>query len=249
MTQIFRLLSLKNNSMLYSVHIEQFEGPLDLLLKLVETEKLDITEVSLMKVTEPFIAHVREKQGQIPPEELADFLTVAAKLVYIKSKALLPTLFDEELEEGIDLETQLRLYKKFMDASEKISHMYEDKTYMFSKKKRMKWDEGPTFSPPESIGVSELEQILKVILKRLQPLIDLPKKALQRAVTIDEKIEHLKHKISTRMKVSFHGFLANAGSKQEAVVSFLALLELIKQRIVRYEQKELFNDIIIHSNS
>jgi len=232
----------------FSVHIEQFEGPLALLLKLVESEKLDITEVSLIKVTEPFIAHVREKQGQIPPEELADFLTVAAKLVYIKSKALLPTLFDEELEDGIDLESQLRLYKQFMDASEHIRLMYEDTTDMFGKRRRMKWEEGPKFLPPKGIGPAHLAEIFSGILKRLQPLIELPKRSLQRAVSIEEKIEHLKHQIASRMKVSFNTFLAKSSNKQEAVVSFLALLELVKQRIVRYEQKDLFQDIIIQSN-
>lgn len=234
--------------MKYSVKIEHFEGPLDLLLKLVESEKLDITEVSLIKVTEPFIAHVREKQGSIPPEELADFLTVAAKLVYIKSKALLPTLFDEELEEGIDLESQLRLYKQFMEASEKISSMYESSTSMFGKKKRLKLSDDVTFSPPEGVSTSTLEELYRGIVKRLEPLIEMPKRALQKAVSIEDKIEHLKHKVTSRMKVSFHSFLAKSENKQEAVVSFLALLELIKQRIVRYEQNELFQDIIIQSN-
>jgi len=234
--------------MQYSVKVEQFEGPLDLLLKLVESSKLDITEVSLMKVTEPFIAHVREKQGEIPPEELADFLTVAAKLVYIKSKALLPTLYDEELEEGMDLESQLRLYKRFMEAAEKISERYMSGTYMFSKKKRVKLDEEVEFVPPEGVDADVLAILMRGMIKKLEPLMELPKRAYQKAVSIEEKIDHLKQKIASRMKVSFHSFLAKSSNKQEAVVSFLALLELIKQRIVKYEQEELFQDIIIQSN-
>lgn len=234
--------------MSYSVHIEQFDGPLDLLLKLVETEKLEITEVSLIKVTEPFIKHVREKQGQIPPEELADFLTIAAKLVYLKSKALLPTLFDEELEEGIDLESQLRLYKMFMEAAEGISGMYAENRQMFGKRRAMKLDRETEFSPPEGVTAGMLRELMEGVIKKLVPLMEMPKRAYQRAVSIEDKIEHLKHKISSRLKVSFHRFLADTQNKQEAVVSFLALLELIKQRIVRYEQKELFQDIMIESN-
>lgn len=234
--------------MQYSVHIEHFEGPLDLLLKLVESEKLDITEVSLIQVTEPFIAHVREKQGQIPPEELADFLTVAAKLVYIKSKALLPNLYDEDLEEGIDLEAQLRLYKLYMDAAEWINDMYNSESYMFGKRRRMKLADDVRFSPPPTVTASTLVSVFRSVIKKLEPLMEMPKRAMAKAVSIEDKIEHLKHKITSRMKVSFHSFLAKSENKQEAVVSFLALLELIKQRIVRYEQKELFQDIIIQSN-
>ena len=84
--------------MAYEVHIASFEGPLDLLLQLVEAQKLEITEISLVQVTDPFLAHLREAEGTLSPQELADFLLVAAKLVYLKSKALLPTLTDTELE-------------------------------------------------------------------------------------------------------------------------------------------------------
>jgi segregation and condensation protein A len=233
----------------YSVKIEHFEGPLDLLLQLVESEKLEITEVSLMAATEPFIAHVRAQQGKIPPEELADFLTVAAKLVYLKSKALLPSIYDEELEEGLDLETQLRLYKSFVDASKDIENLFLGHTFMFARKRKMKFEERIEFRPPEGVNASLLAGIFEGVIKRLMPFVDLPKAALARAVTIEEKIEQLRNKISSRMRVSFHQFLAKTESKQEAVVSFLALLELIKQRIVRIEQKELFEDITIHNAS
>jgi len=135
-----------------------------------------------------------------------------------------------------------------MNAAGLLSDMYENDQYMFSKKKRMKLDEDIRFSPPQGFSIEDMTELFRGIIKRLQPLIDLPKRSLLRAVSIDEKIEHLKHKVSSRMKVSFYGFLASAKNRQEAVVSFLALLELIKQRIVIYEQPDIFQDIIIKSN-
>ena len=107
----------------YTVRVEKFEGPLDLLLQLIEGEKLEITEISLVQVTEPFVQHVRERQGAIPPEELADFLVVAAKLIYLKSRALLPELTDQALDEGPDLADQLRMYRAFVEASNRLGEM------------------------------------------------------------------------------------------------------------------------------
>ena len=98
--------------------LEQFEGPLDLLLRMIEEEKMDVTQVALSKVTDQFIQYltgIEEKQ----PEELADFLVVASKLLLIKSRVLLPQVVLEE--DGSDLEKQLRIYKEYLEAS-KILH-------------------------------------------------------------------------------------------------------------------------------
>ncbi|HVM90645.1 MAG TPA: ScpA family protein [Verrucomicrobiae bacterium] len=228
--------------MAYEVRIESFQGPLDLLLQLIESEKLEITSVSLMQVTEPFVAHVRQNHGQIPPEELADFLVIAAKLVYLKSKAILPGLTDAELDEGPDLETQLRLYKAFVEASsklaelEKLGHATYSRTYRAPKPE-------VSFVPPSGVTADMLADIYRQAARRLEPLMALPKTSVERAITIEEKIEQLRSRVSRLMQSSFHRFLSESKDRYEMVVSFLALLELVKQRIVSVEQEEHFSDI------
>ncbi len=229
----------------YSVRIEQFEGPLDLLLQLVESEKLEITSVSLLQVTEPFVRHVREHHGKIPPEELADFLIVAARLVYLKSKAILPTLTDPELEEGPDLETQLRMYKAFAQAAAKIAALANAGRSSYGRIYRAPKREAPVFTPPDGVTPNLLRELYHRAARRLEPLIALPKTSLEHAMTVEEKIGQLRDRVSTLMHSSFHRFLSESQNKHEMVISFLALLELIKLRIVRVEQDGHFSDITL----
>ena len=114
--------------MTYFVKLEKFEGPLDLLLSLIEQEELSITDISLAKVTDGYLTAVRTAK-EIEPEELADFLVIAAKLIFIKSRILLPGL--EVEDEGPSLEAQLKLYKDFVEASHTIEAMLKKKRFMF----------------------------------------------------------------------------------------------------------------------
>lgn len=229
--------------MIYSVHIEHFEGPLDLLLQLIEGDKLEITDVSLLQVTEPFVNYVRKNQGNIPPEELADFLIVAAKLVYLKSRALLPELTDPSLEEGMDLETQLRMYKAFVEAATRLGEMVLSGQASYGRVKRANRELIVGFVAPVGVTSILLRDLYQRVIQRLEPLVHLPKVAIERVVSIEEKIEELGSRIRKMLKTSFHRFLAESGDRGEMVVSFLALLELIKQRLVKVEQKDLFHDI------
>ncbi len=229
--------------MTYAIKIDHFEGPLDLLLQLVEQAEMDITKVSLMEVTEPFVKHVEENRGKIPPEDLADFLMVAAKLVYLKSKALLPHLNDPSLEEGPDLETQLRMYKAFVEAAKQIGERWLEGKEMYGRVHRPVRQTEPVFAPPQSITGLTLKELFEKAIKRLEPVFALPKAAIERVVTIEEKISSLKERIGKMLRLSFHRFLAESQDKAEMVVGFLALLELIKQKTVKVEQTALFHDI------
>ncbi len=232
----------------YGVKIENFEGPMDLLLQLIESEKLEIANVSLAQVTEPFVAHVRENQGKIAPEELADFLVIAAKLVYLKSKILLPYLSDAELDEGPDLETQLRMYKAFVEAAAKIDALAQAGNTAYGRSRRMTIAREPQFIPPPGVTNETLHELFVRVVRRLEPILQLPKAAIERVVTLEEKISQLIGRVKKLMHVSFHRFLSEAGDRHEMIVSFLALLELVKQRTITYEQQELFQDIrITHS--
>ena len=235
--------------MSYEVRIASFEGPLDLLLQLVEAQKLEITEISLVEVTDPFVAHVRAAEGRLSPQELADFLLVAAKLVYLKSKALLPTIEDPELEEGPDLATQLKMYQAFVQAAAKLGELAKQATTSWGRMKPVQPPVEVAFRPPPGFTTSMLTDSYRSLLRRLEPLARLPRAAVERVVSLEEKMAHLATRLSQLTRVSFHSFLAESESRLEIAVSFLALLELIKQRSVRVEQTDLFSEIHLHTPS
>lgn len=224
--------------------LEKFQGPLALLLELIEGEKLAISEVSLAKVTEQYIKHVQSLPA-IDPDDLADFLVVAAKLIYLKSKTLLPDLHLEE-EDGPSLEAQLRMYKEYVEAAKKIEELIRKKRFAFFREK-MPIPEG--FFPPRTLVASRLRDIMQSVLQSVQPLLALPKKAMARVISIKEKIEHIRQMILEQATTSFRQVLRGAKGKTEVVVSFLALLELVKQKIVEAGQEKLFEDITIKKSS
>lgn len=226
----------------FNVNIEQFEGPLSLLLQLIEREELDITELSLAKVADDYLNYINTSPN-IRPEELADFLVVAAKLILLKSKQLMPNLIFEE-EEGIDLETQLKMYREFVEASKKINEMIKAGSWAFPKERRPV-AEIQGFFPPKEIQVGDLRAMYDTILARLKPFVSLPKEALQKTVSIAEKIQHIKDLIGRQAKARFSEVLKKAKNKTEVIVSFLALLELTKRKIVETSQDKVFEDITI----
>lgn len=231
--------------MAITFQVEKFEGPLDLLLQLVEQEELAITEVSLSAVADQFVAYVREGKGKIPTEELADFLVIAAKLVYMKSKLLIPSLADAELEEGPDLATQLRLYQQFVVASREVNRLWVSDAVCFARERRPVRTLERTFSPPIDASPEILSELMRVVIERLTPIKKLPEAAMKRVITIQDKISELADRL--RKAVSFHwsSLWGRGKDKTEQVVSFLALLELVKQRVVNVKQDALFEDIEI----
>lgn len=228
--------------MAYVVKLEQFEGPLDLLLQLIEREELSITEISLANVTDEYLRIVRSAP-EIQPGDLADFLVVAAKLILIKSQVLLPGL-DVEQEEGPSLADQLRLYKEFVEASRKVEEIIKKKHFMFVRTKPL-IERVQEFSPPPKLTKEKLEAAFRNVLMVLEFIVKLPRAAIERAISIQEKIGHIRQMILDRVALSFHDVLRSAKSKTEVIVSFLALLELVKQRIVDVEQGQLFHEITV----
>lgn len=227
--------------------VERFEGPLDLLLQLVEKEELDISTVSLAAVAEQFVQYVNEA-AQIPLEEMADFLVVAAKLMYLKSKFLLPTLQDAELEEGPDLETQLRRYRAFVEAAQRIGVLWNAGQRSYARERPTVQRRDVQFLPPVDVTPDVLSQALHRVIHRLEPLRSLPQAAVGRVVTIQEKIRGLLERIRSAARTTFHEFVGGRQDRSEMVVSFLALLELVKQRFVRVAQTDLFHDIDIEAH-
>lgn len=227
---------------MYEIRLEKFTGPLDLLLQLIEQEKLDISEVSLAQVTDQYIDYLKQVE-ELNPEEVADFLVVAAKLLLIKSRLLLPSLNLGGEEEAEELERQLRLYQRFITISKVIDKMWRAKRVAWIRPKSLILKGEISSGPPVNLNSENLMQALTRVIAALEPIIKLPQITLQRGVSITEKIQSLKAMILKKAHLNWQSLIKEAKDKTEVIVSFLALLELVKQRQLIAEQSALFQEI------
>jgi segregation and condensation protein A len=230
------------------VKIEQFEGPLDLLLQLIEGQELDITTLSLANVTEQFLDYVKQLQ-QKDPTHLADFLMIAAKLLVIKSKALLPNLDlgIEEEETAYDLTQQLLIYKKYKEVAKFFRRLDLRRHQAWTREPE--FNDQVTFLPDPEVTPTLLADSIKKLANELKEIVRLPQQVMAEVVSITEKIDHIQQLIAEKVETSLSALLKEAKSKTEVVVTFLAVLELTKQRIVAVEQSSLFQDIMIKRNA
>lgn len=227
--------------MKYEVQLEKFEGPLDLLLQLIEKDKLDISSVSLAQVTQQYLNYI-ENNLEVDPEEVVDFLVIATKLLLLKSKILLPEIEDEEEESS--LEQQLKIYKEFVDAAKVIKEKIDSNKYLFTN------DVPPikikkVFTPPKDLVTDNLRELFNTVIQRLEPIFILPKSVMEKTISLHDKIGQIKNILSSRSKISFHTLIKAAESKTEVIVGFLAMLELVKQQEIMVKQEGAFGDIII----
>ena len=201
---------------MYQTKLEQFEGPLHVLLELIEDRKLDISTVSLATVTEQFLGYLSENPD-LHPEELADFLVVAAKLLLIKSRTLLPSLALEDDGEH-DLEKQLKIYREYYEASKKIHALILKRGYTFARGASLKvLVSERAFRPPESIVSDDLSRIFRIVLKRLEPFITVSEDVIIRTVSIREKIETIRRQILSQTTMNFQTLLEQASSRTDII--------------------------------
>ena len=228
--------------------LEKFEGPLSLLLRLIEKEEMDVTQVSMANVADQYVKYI-QTNGNINPEEMADFLVVASRLLLIKSKALLPYIYPEEEEEIEELELALKMYKEFIEASKGVQKLIGKKKFMFSREFNRKalLNNVNVFAPPKKLTSAEMSGVFSELIERIKPAEEeLEEKTIHSKVTIEEKILHVQNMLLSRIKTSFNEILNKAGSKTEIVVSFLAILELMRQREITLDQDEMFGEISIN---
>ncbi len=226
------------------IKVSQFEGPLDLLLSLIEQRQLDITTIALAEVTEQFLQYLKQLE-KIDPTSLADYLSIAAKLLVIKSKAILPTLELEQEEEdaGFDLEAKLLLYKQFKEVAKHFKLLDNKRRQSFLR--TVTSEQKVSFYPDPSVSAKELHNAILTVLNSLKELDTLPKAKLKEAISIQEKIDHLRNQLSEKIETNLSDLLKTAKNKGEVIITFLALLELIKQKIFVADQEALFADVII----
>jgi len=235
---------------MYQVSTQQFTGPLDLLLQLVEKKNLAITELSLAQVTQEYVAFLNE-QEEINPEDLADFLVIASTLLLIKSRSLLPSLVlaPEEETEIMDLETRLKIYKLYKEAGGKIKEMFKKEIYVLN---RPSWKNiEPKFSPPsncslESLNLAFLKILKEIQTEKAQPLAE---KKIQKIASLEERIKELIQKITSGKMFRLLDLTKEKQNKIDLILTFLAALHLAKQKIIKIKQKDNFGEIWISNQS
>jgi segregation and condensation protein A len=247
-------LQLKSNLMGagYPVRLPFFEGPLDLLLHLIERQELDITEISLVAVTDQYIQAI-EVLEEIEPGALADFLVVAAKLLYIKSHTLLPKPRPAEAEEaegGDSLIQQLLEYRRYKSVAEGLQMRQEAGLRAF-----VRLAPAPRLERKldlTGVSLDKLTQALQRALRRIPS--DPPRPRVHTyPITVADQIEVVRARVQGRVgreapPVCFNALLSEPSSRMEIVVTFLAILELIKQREIVVEQEEVFGEIVLRAN-
>ena len=227
----------------YQVKLEQFSGPLQLLLELIQERKLDITQVSLAAVAEQFVQYV-QAQEHVDPEVAADFLVVAARLMLIKSRALLPEFSAQTEEEASELEQQLKLYREFVRASLVLEDIIASRHFTYGRQLPTKMLE-PRFAPPTGLTATILARSYSAMLAGLQAFFILPKGALRRVQTVADRLQQLLKMVAERSSLTFSQLLGDPASRVERVLNFLALLEMIKQSAVQVQQHEHHGEIHI----
>jgi segregation and condensation protein A len=229
---------------MFKVHLEKFEGPLDLLVRLIEEQKLDITRLNLAKVADDYLEYIRSN-SQIDLESLADFVNVASRIILIKSQSILPSLeiSEEEEKEIVDLEYKLREYQKFKEASEKIGKLRDAGRVSFSRDFLL--GVATQYSAPKNLNIFDLKKTLLGVIAQIVLPEKLPQESVREIITLEEKIEELQSSLSKRVETSFREISSSARDKVEIIVAFLAMLEMVKQRIIDVEQGDLFEEIRI----
>ena len=230
--------------MTFAVKQEKFEGPLDLLLELIDKEKLSINEISLAKVADDYIAYVKSLE-KINPEALAEFLVVAAYLCLIKSRSLLPSLqISEEEEESLEeLAKRLEEYKQIKELAAKIRKIAVEKNFIFSREGFIGID--PIFYPPPKLNTGILRDAFAAFLATLPQISKLAEEKIKKIISLESKIKEIQSLLSEKIENAFFAIVKGSREKVEIIVSFLAILELAKQKFVTLDQKKLFEDIVI----
>ena len=233
--------------MKYNIHLNVYDGPLDLLCDLISRQKIDIKDISISEITSQYLAYI-DMLNEMDLEVASEFIIMASKLLEIKSRYLLYKQHHEEHEEDprLELVGQLEEYKKFKEASLNMKDKvhYTSDTF-FRAKEEVIVDNKIDL---DEISIDAIRKILPIILKtkviegfdKTEELDIIVKK---KVVSSEEKMEDLRVLMSKEDKVSFVK-LVEYYDKDETIATFLAILELIKEKLIVVVQNEFFDDIL-----
>ena len=243
--------------MALSVKLEAFEGPLDLLLHLIDKNKIDIYDIPIVMITEQYMEYIKAMETE-DMNVMSEFLLMAATLLDIKCKMLLPKEVDEEGEEE---DPRAELVQKLLEYKMYKYMSFELKDRQFNAEKNMYKE--PTI--PEEIlqhqepldysvllgdmNLQKLHKIFKETVKRKEDKVDPIRsqfgKIEKDEINLDEKTAYIESYVAQNGKMSFRDLLEKQNSKMEVIVTFLVILELMKVGVIQIEQNDIFDDILI----
>jgi len=253
---------------MYELKIEQYEGPLEKLLELIEERKLEVTTMSLSAVTDDFLKYLdrlRAEAEEAGTSEsgahlmrlLADFVAVASRLLFIKSKALLPdVVLPEEEEADIrDLEARLRLLKELRPAMKELAKRWNGPAHLWSRPyflnatfAHASGEESRVFYPSKAITPSALQQALAGIFRAFEKFAMETDVIRERVISLEAKIKEIAARLLEIAETSF-AKLSSGASRAERVIAFLAILHLAREQRISLEQETHFSDIIIRKSN
>lgn len=235
---------------MYKIQLNTFEGPLDLLLFFIKRDELDIYDIPISRITKEFIEYLHLLE-QLDLETAGEFILMAATLMQIKVKMLLPQEVDEKgetIDPRADLVNALLQYKRYKEMSEELSFMESNqRNYMY----RGNYDSDAKETPPDyeillkNISIYDLIKAFKKVLmdKPAEPVHQIKKWN----VTIDEQMEYVISKLREKPEMSFLELLIDLNDRIKIVVTFIAMLEMVKAGTVGLRESNAFNDFIIYT--
>lgn len=240
-----------------SIKISNFEGPFDLLLHLIKKNQMDIYNVSIFEITGQYLEYL-EQMKEMDLDITSEFIVIAATLIEIKSKILLPKVKvedenDEEKDQSKDLIDKLIQYKKFKLAAEFLGEKEKYSGIIYTKKAEIiepvKNEKEEIKNIFKNLTIMDLyniyEELIRNYIEKMNSEVDFEEKIKIETYKIEDKMEEIKYKMSSVNRISFSEYIKSSKSKTEVIVTFLALLELVKLRNVIAIQAGTFNEIYL----
>lgn len=228
----------------YQVKLDSFTGPLDLLLELIKKEEMDIYNIEISKITQQYVEYLKLIK-ELDIELAGEFIVMAATLIYIKSRMLVPDATGEDEEDGIDpraeLVRQLIEYKKYKEISEEFKRMETRQSYYYYR---------ADMDLPENVVEEYKEVTLFELISSFKRVIENYREAQVREikkeeVSVELKIQMIMDKLSSQDGIEFVNLFSSAKSRKEIIATFLAMLELVKGKQIIIKQSKSFDSIWI----
>jgi segregation and condensation protein A len=233
----------------YTIRTEVYNGPLELLLSLIEKRKLLINDIALAEVADDYLKYL-ERHQDFPLAETAQFVLVGSTLLLIKSKSLLPvlSLTQEEQDSIEDLERRLKLLDTYKTIGRTLTERYNTERLFARRHVRRR---EPEFSPDDKVHVTAMQEAIHDVLRHLpKGKPKLAETTVKKVVSLDDMMERLSTRINQSMQISFRQFASDAPEgRLNVIVSFLAMLELVRQGVIRVEQEAAHGDIHMEQNA
>ncbi len=240
--------------MSYKLKLDVFEGPLDLLLYLIKKNDLDVCDIPIAQVTDQYLEYI-EMMKMLDLEIIGDFLVMAATLIQIKSRMLLPpdpSLQEEEEQEDPrdELVRRLQEYKVFKEIAEQLKLKEQERQQLFPRKVDQEQSQGLKEDSKEVVFEANLFDLINAFSKALERFKEDSVYEVQKEeYTVEDKIHHILHSLLKRPRVFLTDIFIESKNKMEVIVSFMAVLELIRLKEIKVLQKRLFADIEIVRNT